>query len=461
MSRRPSFLTAFLLCTALGWCAPRLNADPLAQPTASAPARARDVNLRMTPEVEVARRVRDSVVDIHSERTAMGTAVTEDLFVLAPTQHRINGMGTGIVIDPRGYVITNHHVVEDVNTIRVRISDGSMVPARVVARDREEDLALLKIEAGRPLPAIPLGTSSDLMVGEKVIAVGNSFGYDHTVSSGIISALGRDVNLNKEISYRALIQTTAAINPGNSGGPLLNVFGDLVGVNVAIRAGSQNIAFAIPVDTVIRVAASMLARQGGASLGLAVRDEVRTSRDEGFVRSVVVDRVEGQASKAGLQRGDVLLRVGETPVLSSLDLERGVLDASAGERVTLVYRRGSGGEQRAEMVLEGGRAPSLAGDTVWRRLGLRLQPIAAETVTRSNPQLHGGLLVSDVRPDSTAGRAGLQRGDILIGLHQWETLNVESVEWVLTRPELPTISPLKFFILRAGQIHRGALPVAD
>src|SRR5262249_57834216 len=102
-----------------------------------------------------------------------------------------------------------------------------------------------------------------------------------------------------------------------------------------------------------------------------------------------------------------------------------------------------------------------AGAGVCGRLGLRLQPISAETVTRSNPQLHGGLLVSDVRPDSTAGRAGLQRGDILIGLHQWETLNVESVEWVLTRPELPTITPLKFFILRAGQVHRGVLPVAD
>src|SRR5262249_55403109 len=159
-------------------------------------------------------------------------------FALALTQNRVNGMGTGILIDPRGYIVTNQHVVDEVNLLRVRLADGTTASAKVLARDPESDLALLKIDVGRPLPTIPLGTATDLMVAETVIAIGNAYGYEHTVTVGVVSAVGRDVTLNKEMSYKQLIQTDAAINPGNSGGPLLNVHGELVGVNVAIRAGA-------------------------------------------------------------------------------------------------------------------------------------------------------------------------------------------------------------------------------
>src|SRR5438309_2232235 len=138
----------------------------------------------------------------------------------------------------------------------------------------DSDLALLKIDVARPLPTMPLGTSSDLMVGETVIAIGNAYGYEHTVTVGVISALKRDVTLNKEISYKQLIQTDAAINPGNSGGPLLNVNGELIGVNVAIRAGAQGIGFAIPVDSMLRVVADMLSvrRRNGTWHGVICRD---------------------------------------------------------------------------------------------------------------------------------------------------------------------------------------------
>ena len=181
-------------------------------------------------------------------------------------------MGTGIIIDPRGYIITNQHVVEDVNSLRVRLADGTSLAARVVARDRDADLALLKVDAGASLPVVPLGTASDLMVGETVIAIGNAYGYEHTVSVGVVSAVGRDVALNKEVSYKALIQTDASINPGNSGGPLLNINGELIGVNVAIRAGAQGIGFAIPVDAVIKSAAAMMdGKMDGTGLGLAVQ----------------------------------------------------------------------------------------------------------------------------------------------------------------------------------------------
>jgi serine protease Do len=444
-------------------------------------AGARADNVRRTPVVDVVRRCKGAVVNIHSERTVMAPA-TEELFALSPSQNRINGMGTGIIIDPRGYVVTNQHVVEDVSSLRVRLVDGTTLAAKVVARDAESDLAVLKVDAGKPLPVMPLGTSSDLMVGETVVAIGNAYGYDHTVSAGVISAVHRDVTLNKEVSYKALIQTDASINPGNSGGPLLNVHGELVGVNVAIRAGAQGIGFAIPVDSMVRVTAELLSvrKRNGVSHGLVVRDQVAELdpyADEpppkAPRRSLVVEAVEpgGPAAHAGLQKGDVITQAGDTPVICSLDLERALLDNAAGDKVPLVIHRprtavttstqavaeALGPEQKVELVLqavERASAPA-AGDGAWRKLGVRLQAVGAEQMSKNGTQYHGGLAVLEVRDGGPAAKAGIQRGDILIGLHQWEMLTADNVNFVLTHPDLATFSPLKFYIVRGGQVHRG------
>ncbi len=441
---------------------------PRAQEQTPARPAGRDWALRQTPVVDVVKRVRSAVVNIHSERTVQGPS-SEDFLSLAPSQNRVNGMGTGILIDPRGYIVTNHHVVEDVNLLRVRLADGTTAGARVVARDPENDLALLKIDVGRPLPTIPLGTATDLMVGETVIAIGNAYGYEHTVTVGVVSATGRDVTLNKEVSYKQLIQTDASINPGNSGGPLLNVYGELVGVNVAIRAGAQGIGFAIPVDTMIRVAGNMLAGKSkgpGASVvahGLQLRDEVKATKAEPPQRFAVVEHLDegSPGAKAGLLPGDVVVRAGGVPVASGLDLERALLDHAAGEKVALVVRRGSE-EQKVELVLDAARlVPTPASDQVWRRLGLRLQTVSPEAVSRNHPQLHGGLLVAEVRSESAAAKAGIQRGDILVGLHQWEMLTAENVQFVLNHADLASFSPLRFYILRDGQVHRGWVQPAE
>src|SRR5262245_22643066 len=282
-------------------------------------------NPRRSPIVEVVERVKDAVVNIHSERTVSGHE-PNDIFGMSATPSRVNGMGTGIVIDPRGYIITNQHVVDDVQMIRVRLADRSTYTARVIARDHESDLALIKIDAKKPLKTIPLGTANDLMVGETVLAIGNAYGYEHTVTMGVVSAVKRDVTLNKDISYKSLIQTDASINPG---GPLVNVFGELVGVNVAIRAGAQGIGFAIPVDNMIRVAGEMLSirRRQGLTHGLKLTDQVEPNSSPAK-RSVSVERVEsGPTSQgAGFQRGDLIVRIADQRMSTSLDVERALLD---------------------------------------------------------------------------------------------------------------------------------------
>ena len=191
--------------------------------------------LRETPIVKAVRKARPSVVNIRGEKTL--PSVGEQTAPLTPGR-KVNGMGTGVVIDSRGYILTNFHVVDGVREINVTFADGETRIASLVARDSSTDLAIIKVRASEPLPVIVLGTSSDLMPGESVIAVGNAYGYEHTVTRGIVSALHRAVQVSDAQFYDDLIQTDASINPGNSGGPLLNIEGRMIGVNVAVRAGA-------------------------------------------------------------------------------------------------------------------------------------------------------------------------------------------------------------------------------
>jgi serine protease Do len=299
------------------------------------------------------------------------------------------------------------------------------------------------------------------MVGEPVIAIGNAYGYEHTLTTGVVSATKRDVALNKDVQYKSLIQTDASINPGNSGGPLLNIHGELVGVNVAIRAGAQNIGFAIPVDTVIRVAADLLSLRRRTSIvhGIVARDLVDTNANP-VDRTLTVDRVEfGSAcAAAGVRPGDIIESVNGIRVFCSLDLERGFLDKSGGDKIPVTLKR-LGETKSLTIALPEApvrvAASSPAPDVVRRRLGITLAPVANDFVTRANPQLRGGMLVSEVDAESPAAKAGIQRGDILVGLHQYETLNQENVQFVVTHPDLASFSPLRFFVIRSGQVRRG------
>ncbi|MGI9454961.1 MAG: S1C family serine protease, partial [Aeoliella sp.] len=274
---------------------------------------------RATPLVQAVQAASPSVVNIQGQKTVNQLAAGSSR---GDSPRQVNGMGTGVVIDPRGYILTNHHVVDGVRQINVTFSDRRTYVAKIVAFDTRTDLAVIKVRTSHSLPMIQIGTSSDLMPAESVVAVGNAFGYENTVTVGIISALHRDVQVSDTQSYDDLIQTDASINPGNSGGPLLNIDGEMIGVNVAVRAGAQGIGFAIPVDAAIEVAGRLMSIEELENKwhGLTVRSS--PADGQLVVKSVAAG---SPAEKSGLQSGDIITQVAQVETHRRLDLERGLL----------------------------------------------------------------------------------------------------------------------------------------
>ena len=430
-----------------------------------AQASARVSPARKTAVVEAVARIQPAVVSIASEKLSASNA----RWPFSPeesTRSRVSGMGTGVVLDRRGFIITNHHVVDRVEGIEVRLNDGAgtTLPARVIQSDPVMDLAILKVDSPRPLTEAVIGTSSDLMVGEDVITVGNAFGYENTVSVGIISALGRNVTLSDDQVYRNLIQTDACINPGNSGGPLVNIRGELVGINVAVRAGAQGIGFALPIDDVLRSAAEMLSTRRLAATWHGLATE---SRPDGEGVRLVVSQVQSTSpgEKAGIKPGDQIVKVGELETRNPLDLERALLESQTEVPVPVVVKR-EGAEVSVQLAVRAlSRAQPDAGDQIWWLLGVKTRPVSAATVSPVSRELHGGLYVSDVLPGSSADRASIQPGDILIGLsvgeRHWETILPDNVLHILRQPEVSGAQQLTYYIVRSNSLYRGSITILN
>jgi serine protease Do len=252
-------------------------------------------------------------------------------------------VGTGVIVDERGYLVTAHHVIAGADQINVHLHDKTVLRATVHVEEPRFDLAILRVKSKKPLTALPFGPGSDLMVGETVIAVGNPFGYTRTVSTGIISALKREITMPSGETLSNLTQTNAAVNPGNSGGPLLNINGEWIGLIVALRENAQNIGFALNIDTVKRVVSRHLSARKVAKLhhGLVVKEQVAA---EGKDRQkVVVETVlaSAPAAKSGLQKGDVILQIAGRAVQNRFDVERALWSHKPGDRVeTTILRAG-------------------------------------------------------------------------------------------------------------------------
>ncbi|HEV2968682.1 MAG TPA: trypsin-like peptidase domain-containing protein [Pirellulales bacterium] len=408
---------------------------------------------RHTPIVKAVQGAKDSIVNIHGQKML---GATDEPAARGEIPRKVNGMGTGVVIDERGYIITNFHVVEGVQKIEVTLADGAEYIAKLIASDSSADLAVIKINAQSKLPVVPIGTSSDLMVGESVIAVGNAYGYENTVTDGIVSALHRSVQVSDAQGYEDLIQVSAAINPGNSGGPLLNIDGEMIGINVAVRAGAQGIGFAIPVDKAMSVATKLLSVERLGWHGIVVQET--GNGQPGLVVSAV--EKESPAEKTGIRPGDVITTVAKQELIRPLDLERTLLARKPGEEVPLVVRRN---DQSVKLLLTLGTLPAHASadsDLPWDMLGLKLTQVPAEQFKQYHSNYRGGLTVVDVRPDSPAARQGLHRGDVLVGMHVWATVSVENVNYILNRSDLADIEPMKFYIFRNSTLYEGRVTVA-
>jgi serine protease Do len=403
------------------------------------PARATEA--RRSAIVVAVESQRNSVVNIHGQKLVPSG---EDG---AGELKRVNGMGTGVVLDPRGYVVTNFHVVEGVKRIEVTLASGRTTAATLVSHDPRTDLAVIKLDLLEPMPVAKIGTSSDLMIGETVLALGNAYGYEHTVTRGIISSLHRNVEVSRTQRYDDLIQTDASINPGNSGGPLLNIDGEVIGINVAVRAGAQGIGFAIPIDRVLDVVSDLLAaeRIGHTWHGLVVKADGR--------RGAVVEAVHGHspAETGGLRQGDLIKQIGDVTVLHQLDIERALLGRKIGERVPVTVVR-AGAEERIELSLAAFRREGLPiADRCWREIGLRVEPIQPAAVQKLQAHYRGGLLVTEVRADGPAAEQGIKKGDILVGLHVWETVAADNLSYILDKAEEEHLNPIKFYVLRGRE----------
>jgi len=256
-----------------------------------------------------------------------------------PTSTTKGPSGSGVIIDERGYIITNRHVVGGASEVQVRFADDTELPGTVLVADSNTDLALVKVDAKKPLTALALARTDDMEVGEDVIAIGHPYGYSFTVSKGIISALGRKIELPTGAVLQGLIQTDASINPGNSGGPLLNINGEFIGVNTALRDGAQGIAFAINTDTVRRVLSQKCSalKVAGVSHGLKVSEKVASG--PAHSQQVIVAGMSQPSAAPELRDGDVIRQIGKLKVASSFDVERAFWDTKPGQQVLVGITR--------------------------------------------------------------------------------------------------------------------------
>lgn len=345
-----------------------------------------------------------------------------------PDSYRGRGIGTGFIINSRGHILTNSHVVENASQVMVQLHDGTTLAAEVVAIDPPTDIALLRIPTnGRNLPVATLGDSNSLRIGDWVVAIGNPFGLDYTVTTGIVSALERrEINPEGRGGYHNYIQTDASINPGNSGGPLFNLRGEVVGINGAINTAGQGIGFAIPIN-MAKTLLPLMARDGVVRrswMGVATQPVTRvlarsfglTGDPRGALVSEVVDG--GPAARAGIREGDVVLGFNGEDIDRSDDLPWVASTAGIGRRVPVVIWRG-GRRQTITITLgtlpgtparppsTATRAPARAG------LGMTVG-VAHPSLLSGVNGISGGVLVTAIDPDGQTARAGLRRGDVIV-----------------------------------------------
>jgi len=403
-------------------------------------------------------------------------------------------LGSGVILDKAGYIITNYHVVmrseEDkpVDRIRVQLHGDENNPkgyeAKIIGKDKWTDLAVIKIDAGRPLPTVPFGDSDAMRVGDWVLAVGSPFGLDSTVTAGIVSAKGRDIEGGPEGQFKRFLQTDAAINPGNSGGPLVNMAGQVIGINTAIatrRGTYDGVGFAIPSNTARKVYNSLIStgsvRRGAIGVTFLNQNNPVKLRMFGADHGVVVENVEagGPADRAGLKRGDVITAVNGKPIRNGDELVAIVSDTEVGKTLKVELLRDKkpisaevevGDRNKIIGRLQGGPDSEAEGEEAGQEggiLGVSVRSLTREQADDLSSELHlgasEGVLVSDVRSGGFAADLGVQRGDVILQLNHQPVRSVE--EFSRLQSQLKSGSDVLFLIARRTQRTFATLYLAD
>lgn len=386
--------------------------------------------LRMTPVVRTVQTVAPAVVNINTSKIVeqdvnpFGRMFGNDELLRHffgdqdfTRRFEQRSLGSGVIIDGnRGLVLTNAHVIEGASSIQVRLRDGRNFDGELVGSDPDFDLAILHLKNASDLPQATMGDSADIMIGETVIAIGNPYGFGHTVTTGVVSALGRTID-TKAGTYTDFIQTDAAINPGNSGGPLMNLAGELVGINTAIYAKAEGIGFAIPVNKAKRVVSELVSHGHVQSVWLGLEGQDVDERMAQYLgldstRGMVITKIhEVEVSRAGVVPGDVVLTVNEVPIEDRDHMQRVLRNFTVGEKVRMGLA-GQGGQRTISLgmiAFSDEKALALA-RTRW---GLTVRESA------------GHLMIVDVRGKSPGHRLGLQAGDILAKVAGEEVVKVE------------------------------------
>ncbi|BBM83691.1 trypsin-like peptidase domain-containing protein [Candidatus Uabimicrobium amorphum] len=362
---------------------------------------------RRTAIVEVVEEVSPCIVNISTERVVRRSSPFDDVFEeffgrYQPRVQKTNSLGSGVIVDKSGFIVTNAHVIQRASQISVALGNKQTYIANLVAADEKNDLALLKIDAPA-LKAISWADSQDVMIGETAIALGNPFGLESSVTTGVISAKNRPLAIQGKVNFSDFVQTDAAINPGNSGGALLNVHAQLVGINTAIYAQGQGLGFAIPADRVRKVIGKLLnyEKLKEQTLGLKLAQNTR-GKWSVYVKSVVRN---SPAFEAGLSAGSVITRIDNQIVRSMFDFNKIVYMKNIGERIRIRFEKN--GEVQSVYLKISRRKQVVSNTVVWKRLGVDVKKI------------RGGVMVTKVRRGGAASRINVFPGDIILSLGQF------------------------------------------
>ncbi len=421
----------------------------------------------------VAERLKPAVVNVFTEGQEQPTQETAppgtpfdeffERFFRDQPQRQRRSLGSGVIVDPRGYVVTNNHVIENAKEIEVQFADERRYPAEVIGTDPPTDLAVLRIKSEEEFEFVNFGQSDSLLVGEWVLAMGNPFGFGHTVTAGIISAKGRLIGQG---NYDDFIQTDAAINPGNSGGPLVNMKSEIVGINsniISNSGGSMGIGFAIPSDMTRKIY-DQLVSDGKVTrgwLGVSIQnltpELARSFGLEGTKGALVSELLGGDspAARAGLEAGDIIVEFGGVPVDSNNHLVHLVADVRPGESASVKFFRD--GELREATVLMALRTidtETASADVPTPedrgRLGISGQNLTREMAEELGASSGAGVVLRGVEPDGPAAEAGLQQGDIIIEANREPIRTTEDLSRVLEG-----VSAGGDLLLRVERVARG------